>query len=322
MNDEVGAASGGTSIGGTSPGGAGRLLTLLAGLAWIALLAASVLPALPGYVAGPLFVLLALAALHGPGLLRPAERGSPDPGHRLAALSRDAWASGLLGGYLFVVAPLGAADAGIEAIGRRMALGLLPVLAGAALASFAAIRAAAARRAGDVPDAGAAPPSPARWLGPSLLALLVAVTLWSSSRLAGEAQLSTVSLLLHPPALLVVAGGSLLLIRAAGKGTAARLLAPALALAGTFAAAAGLVQALLGFAARDLARVTAGIAFLLSSGFSALLAMLLLARPAPAAGRPAGGPAVLLAWTLFPLVALLFLVLALVLAMTPMTRTA
>lgn len=299
-----------------------RPVAVVTGLVWLALVLAVALLPLPVFVAGPLFVVLALGALHGPGVLRPAGDGGPGPASVLAAFSRDAWACGVLGGYLFVIAALGSADAGVEAAGRRMALGLLTVVAGLALASVAAIRAAAARPADEAPEAGSAPVTPAARLGPALLAVLVAAILWSTTRGAGEPGLSTLSLLLHPPALLVVGGASVLLLRAAGKGAAARLAAPAVALAGTFAAAAGLVQALLGFAARDLSRVTAGLAFLLTSGFSALLGMLLFARPAPAGGRPSGGPAVLLAWTLFPLAALLFLVLALVLVLTPITRPA
>lgn len=314
MNDEVGSRKG-------HSGGA-RPVAAVAGLLWLALVLASILLPVPNFVGGPLFVVLALGALHGPGHLRPAGNGAPRTARDLAAFSRDAWACGVLGGYLFVIGALGGADAGVQAAGRRMALGLLTVLAGLALASVAAVRAAAAGPAGDVPETGPAPVTPAARLGPALLAVLVAAILWSTTRGAGEPGLSTLSLLLHPPALLVVGGASVLLLRAAGKGAAARLAAPAVALAGTLAAAAGLVQALLGFAARDISRVTAGIAFLLTSGFSALLAMLLVARPPAGSGRVPAGPAVLLSWTLFPLAALLFLVLALVLALTPMTRPA
>ena len=124
-----------------------------------------------------------------------------------------------------------------------------------------------------------------------------------------------------PPAasLVAVGGAALLLLRVARRAAARDALAPALALSGLLAGLAGLVLSLAGYAARDLGRVTAGLSFLLSSGFAALLGLLLVARAVggPREGRSAVAGTV--AWALLPLAALLFLVCAVAAALTPMT---
>lgn len=289
----------------------GRPLAVLAAAAWLGLLVVSTVASLPVVVTGPLFVLLALAALLG-----------PEGAWSLGAVARDAWACGVLGGCLFVFQALARSDAGVEAIGRQMVLGFLPVLVGLVISAVAGIRALAREARIESPGAAAGALSPRSLAAPALLLLLVTATLWSPSRGPVVSGPSTVSLLLHPPALLVVAGAALILLRVAGRGAAgARVSAPAIALAGTVSATAGLVQALLGFAARDISRVTAGISFLLTSVFAALVAMLVLAHPAASRDIAPGDVPLgsVLAWALFPLAGLLFLVLALVLAMTPMT---
>ena len=111
----------------------------------------------------------------------------------------------------------------------------------------------------------------------------------------------------------------MLLLRLAGRGAARSALAPAVALAGLLAGLGGLVQALSGFAARDLGRVTAGLAFLLTGGFAGLLGLLVAARATGDGRERKGAVAGAIAWALLPLAALLFLAFAFAAVLTPMT---
>jgi hypothetical protein len=242
-------------------------------------------------------------------------------GPLLASLAARSWAFGVLASYVFVVYAFCRTDRAVEAVGRGMVLGLFPALLGFGLASLAAMRALGRPDDPEQPEAGSASGRRARLRGALAVALLAVSTLVASWPLEKAAGPSPRSILLHPPALLVLAGATLLLARIAGRGDIWSHLAPALGLAGTFGCVAGLVQALLGFLGRDISRVTAGVSFLLTSGFVSLLAMLLLARAAPRdqGGAPRARTAHWLAWALLPLVALLHLVIAIVLVMTPMT---
>lgn len=269
-------------------------------------------------VAACAFLLLALLALDGPEWLR---RGATSPGARLRRLAFDAWAAGVLASHLFLVGALGRPDRGLEATGREMALAFLPALLGLAIAAAAGMR-SLALAGGDAALGAREEPVPAvaPFARAAALAVVVVAGFFAATHSGGEARLAPVALLLHPPALLAFAGAALLLLRLAGRGAERSALAPAIALAAFLAGLAGLLQALSGFAARDLARVTSGLAFLLTGWFAGLLGLLLAARRADGGG-PRGGGAVAdgVARALLPLAALLFLVFSFLAALTPMT---
>lgn len=271
-------------------------------------------------IAGSVFLVLALVVLDGPERLRVRRGTATDAAGRLRRLALDAWAAGVLAAYLFLVGALSRPNQGLEAIAREMVLAFLPSLLGLAIASIAAMRAIGegSRAAAPDADAGPAPEAP-RIARAAAFAVLVAAGFVATTPAGGEARLAPAALLLHPPALLAVGGAALLLLRVARRAAARDALAPALALSGLLAGLAGLVLSLAGYAARDLGRVTAGLSFLLSSGFAALLGLLLVARAVggPREGRSAVAGTV--AWALLPLAALLFLVCAVAAALTPMT---
>lgn len=271
----------------------------------------------PAPVAGSVFLLLALLVLDGPGWLR---GGAPGTGARLRRLAFDAWAAGVLAAHLFLVGALGRPDRGLEATAREMALAFLPALLGLAVAAAAGTRALRqeGRDTASEEGGGAGPVAPGL-ASAAAFALLVAAGFAAATHAGGETRLAPVAILLHPPALLAFAGAVILLLRLAGRGAATSALAPAIGLASLLAGLAGMLQALSGFAARDLERVTAGLAFLLTGGFAGLLGLLLAA--AASRGSARGGSAVTagVARAVLPLAALLFLALAFVIVLTPMT---
>lgn len=266
-------------------------------------------------IAGSVFLFLVLLALDGPEWFR---RDTTDAGARLRRLAFDAWAAGVLASHLFFVGALGFPDRGLAATAREMTLAFLPALLGLGVAAAAGMRAFAPSGRDAAPDAGevraAAPLASA-----AAFAVLVAAGLLAATHTGGEARLAPVAVLLHPPALLAFAGAALLLLSLAGRGATRSALEPAIALAALLAGLAGLFQALSGFAARDLGRVTSGLAFLLTSGFAGLVGLLLASR-APGAGGRRGGESVAggVARALLPLAALLFLAFAFVAVLTPM----
>jgi hypothetical protein len=272
----------------------------------------------PAPIAGSVFLLLALLVLDGPGWLR---RDGERAAARLRRLALDAWAAGVLASHLFLVGALGRPDPGLEATAREMALAFLPALLGLAVAAAAGMR-ALARTGGDAAPGrdGGEVRAVAPVGGAAAFALLVVAGFLAATNGGGEGRLAPAVILLHPPALLAFAGAALLLLRLAGRGRARNALAPAFALAGLLAGLGGLVQALAGFAAHDLGRVTAGLAFLLTSGFAALLGLLVAGRVASVDDR-AGTSAVadVLARALLPLVAIVFLAFAFVAVLTPTT---
>lgn len=267
-------------------------------------------------IAGSVFLLLALLVLDGPEWLR---RRTTDARARLLRLASDAWAAGVLAAYLFLVGALGRPDRGLEATAREMALAFVPAVVGLAIAAAAGMRALARPGPETAPGADSASLPPAsRVASAAALALVVAAGLAAATHAGGEARLAPLAVLFHPPALLAFAGATLLLLRLAGRAPARNALAPAIGLAGLLGGLAGLLQALSGFAARDLGRVTGGLAFLLTGGFAGLLGLLFSAR-AEGGGRGGAAIAGVVARVVLPLAALLFLAFAFVAVLTPMT---
>lgn len=269
---------------------------------------------------GLLFLLLALGVLEGPDLALRRKAGLNAPGRFLRRFAFESWACGVLASHLFVVRALARQDHGLEAIAREMVLALLPSLAGLAIAAFAGMRALGLADDGDLAAGAPGPGRPARWISSALLVALVGAVLAVSPARA-DPGLSPRTILLHPPALLVLTGAAVLLLRVFARRGAGVGVAPAIALATALACTAGLVQALLGFAERDLSRVTDGISFLLTGGFAGTLALVVAGRETPggSSGSLAARTAGRVAWALVPLAGLLFLALAIVLVMTPMT---
>lgn len=292
---------------------------------WLAGLAAFITGAGGEVVRGLLFVLLGVLALalagHGGGAPR-VVRCSPARFWREAA--HQAWLAGGLGGVLLFARALGTWSATIRDIVSRMALAVAPIAWGLILAMVFAVAALRApeRAAREEPGSGGA----AAWeraVGVLLLLGLVATSVGRVPWAAAAGGLDPWRLLAHWPAVLLVAGVALAASGVAGTGPDARTAMPACALAGALAGLVGLLVALTGFAQQDLARVTSGVSFMITSCSTALVGLLAAASLGGSADveRPRESASVVQsAWALFPLVAVLFLVIVFLLVVTPMTR--
>ena len=99
----------------------------------------------------------------------------------------------------------------------------------------------------------------------------------------------------------------------------------AFAIMGLIGSLMGFIQALFGFADVNIGEVGAAVTFVLSSSFAAMLGMLLVGAPledhAVRTGRMAAPSAFSrVSWYVFPMLALIFLVLMFVMVVTPITK--
>jgi hypothetical protein len=134
----------------------------------------------------------------------------------------------------------------------------------------------------------------------------------------------TLQWIVYWPSLLVVLGGTLALMLFVGGSYSGPTLSMAFAVTGLIGSLMGFIQALFGFADVNIGDIAAAVTFVLSSCFAALLGMLLVGAPledrAIRTGRTAAPSAFSrVSWYVFPMLALIFLVLMFVMVVTPMT---
>lgn len=291
---------------------------------WAIGLAAFVFLKLSAPVGGAVFVLLGVVVLSltafTPAELRSASRTSVAFWEGAA---RNAWLLGAVASLLFFARGLGDSSGGLAQVARDLALAFVPSAYGLALAGLCAVPALRLQQASaQSPRGTTAGGRVDAWLGTALFLVLVAVLMRPAS--GGTSGFTSWALLLHWPAALVVAGGTLLVVAIAGTALRGRIGVAALSLAGALGSLAGLVQVLLGFADQAFPRIVAGLSFILTACFVALVGLLVVANPIEDRRSRHGGASLLAinrtAWLLLPLVTLLFLVVVLVLVMTPVTQ--
>jgi hypothetical protein len=135
----------------------------------------------------------------------------------------------------------------------------------------------------------------------------------------------TLQWVVYWPSLLLVLGGTLALMLFVGGSYSGPTPSTAFAVAGLIGSLMGFIQALFGFAGVSIAEIAAAVTFVLTSCFAALLGMLLVGAPledrAIRAGR-ATAPSVFsrVSWYVFPMPALIFLVLMFFMVVTPVTK--
>ena len=290
------------------------------------------------YVRGSLFVVLGAFAL----LL-----AAPDAGRRRAAVlrsshfwemaARAAWTTGALGTVVFVEGVLFGPSEGLEAAARGLAQAFLPsvvgcVLACASIAVLARVSTGAGAARSAATDSPASPTGESiggsswrRWLGRTMFVVLVAWPLVESSWLAGVLRLTDLTWPLHWPAVLVLLGVTAALRLLGGAAVWDRAASVALVGAGTVTALVGLLQALLGVAAANLAAVSSGMSFLATTCLTTLIGSALVAFPLDDRhGQRHASDGVTLAtriaWVLFPLIAIGATAIIVILTLTPMQR--
>jgi len=333
-----------------------RLYLILARILVVAALGAAVVLSgkFSGFmnVRGLLFVLLgsvtlALASFSIPEIGAAFRHAASVPGEPAAvrksmafweAAARNAWMTGVLGTILNFIVALCTMSGGIADVASRMATSFLATVYGMVLAVICAVP---AWKLGDIMrfqttrniSQTALNPEPAaaksmrfeNVLG--YLLFLVAVAWTAFKPMLGMAYLkfSPFDWIIHWPSLLVVLGGTIALILFVGSAGAGRILTPAFAITGLIGSLMGFIQVLLGFASRKIYLVSAGITFVIASCFMAMLGMMLVGAPLEdrlvKTGRMDKPSALSRAAVyVFPLLALIFLVVALVLVITPMKK--
>jgi len=251
--------------------------------------------------------------------------------------ARAAWATGVLGTVVFFVSVLSGPSEGLEVAATNLALSFVPSVYGFALAAgFLARAFRMATADGSTPQVvaidGASPGREARmdsaldrWLGRVLFAVLVAWPLVQARLAATDPRLAASIWMFYWPAVLVLLGTVLAIRLIGGAKLRERAASVAWVGAGVLCALAGLARALLGMAAQDIAGVSSGISFLVTTCFTTLvgLALVTFSMDDRSRLRHEMNGAVLaarIAWVVFPLVTVGLMVIVFIMILTPMTR--
>ena len=247
------------------------------------------------------------------------------------ALGRNFWVVGVLGAVASFVLTLARTSEGIQQIAFLLTASFRPALYGMLLAVVCAVPALkssenlAERREPSGPSDSLGGNRPWTFENFSGAVLLIAILVWTIVLPASRGFLQEQRLLgffFDPSALLVVAGGTVIMMVFLGKGSLGAALTTALAATGLLGSLMGLMQALFAFTQKSIQEVASALAFVVSSCFLALVGLILVAFPladheTSSAGRPWRPGLKRLAWYFFPLLALLFLVLTFIAVVTP-----
>ena len=127
------------------------------------------------------------------------------------------------------------------------------------------------------------------------------------------------------PSLLVVLGGTTALVLFLGNSAAGRAFTSGFAVTGLIGSLMGFIQVMLSFVQRSIQEVAASLTFIISSCFIAMLGMMLVGGPLEdrmVKARKTEKHSTLsrVAWYVFPLFTLIFLVIALLLVITPVVK--
>jgi len=258
------------------------------------------------------------------------------------AAARNAWILGALGSALNFTIALGTPSEGIGETSSRMIQSFIVTLYGLVLAVVCLVP--AMRLAGKAEKArlkGVARPAtedtrpspvtgrtltPDRIIGYVLFAAVLVLTIFFL--VGGQPQggpLPIGKVLLHGPAILIVLGGSIALALFMGAGAGARAWTLGFAMTGFIGLLMGLIQALFGFAHRNIAEIAAACAFIISASSLSLLGLVAVAAPLEDREVMDGrrdGPGALsrLFWIVFPLLTFIFLILTFIMVVTPMVK--
>lgn len=251
---------------------------------------------------------------------------------------RNGWMLGVAGSVIYFVLALSSSQAGIAGTASQLATSFVPAIYGMILAVICLVPAwkltielkdKQREETKDIHSTQADDlPSPFCFEHLIGYILFIAVVAWAIIK----PSLSNTYPLFKPwewitnwPALLVVLGGTLIIVLFVNHSSSGRTWTLSFALTGLIGSFMGFIQVMLGFAGRSIGDIANAVAFVLSSCFVSLLGMLLVGIPLEdrrtkisRAAKPS--PLSRVAWYVFPLVTLIFLALAFVLVITPMEQ--
>mgnify|MGYP001581083194 CR=1 FL=1 len=258
------------------------------------------------------------------------------------AAARNAWILGALGSALNFIITLSRVSGGIADISNRMIQSFIVILYGLVLAVVCLVpamklsgRIEGARLLGGTrpaPEARRGSPAAVRAMTPDRIigyvlfaAVLVLTVIFIIKGQPQAGPLPIGKLLLHWPAYLVVFGGAIALSLFMGAGAGAQAWTLGFAMTGLIGLLMGLIQALFGFAHRDLAGISSAVAFIISASVLTLLGFVAVAAPLEDRevmdGRREGPrPLSRFFWVLLPLLTFIFLILTFIMVVTPMTK--
>ncbi len=162
-------------------------------------------------------------------------------------------------------------------------------------------------------------------------ALFIAVVGWtiisSISSMEYDSPLNPTEVFIHWPSILVVLGGTMALVMFIGDAAAGRSFTLSFALTGLIGSLMAFVQTLISFSSRGVRDVASAMTFIISSCFIALLGMMLIGIPLEDRTIKTGKNKKQLtlsriAWYVFPVVALILLIFAFVMVLTPIKKVA
>lgn len=249
------------------------------------------------------------------------------------AAARNAWILGVLGSALNFTIALSTESGGLTEISGRMIQSFIVILYGLVLAVICLVPAmklaGRAEKSQDTGIMGAGRIQPLvfeRVTGGVLFAAVLGLAI--AFLVKGYPQngpLPIAKVMLHGPAILVVFGGAIALALFTGVGAGARALTLGFGMTGLIGLLTGLIQALFGFVHTSINEIAAAVAFIISTSLFALLGLAVIAAPLEdrevMEGRREGpGPYSRLLWTVFPLLAFIFLLLTFVMVITPMKK--
>jgi len=255
--------------------------------------------------------------------------------HFWEAAGRSAWMLGALRSILNLVIAMADQVGGLRSVTNAMASSLLATFYGLLLAVICfvpfwkLIRKLPSRPPETAAERCEVPPSGGLsvWRSGTVIGYVLFLSVLASIvfTLSLPAVRNALQWIVYWPSLLVILGGTLALWLFVGDSDSGPTVSVAFAVMGLIGSLMGFIQALFGFADVNIGDIAAAVTFVLSSCFAALLGMLLVGAPlddyAVRTGRTAA-PSVFsrVSWYVFPMLALIFLILMFVMVVTPITK--
>ncbi len=278
-----------------------------------------------------------MAALKGAGGARQSTEENRSSLFLWKSFSRNFWMMGVLATLIAFAVALTSTEGEIAVIAEAMAgslvsavYGLIFCVMGFVVAMKLSDRSSdTSQEARKEPDGGFRSLGLTNAVGYLLFFALIAGTL-IRSMMTGNPEANVAGQhawewLIYWPSLLVVVGGTTALVLYIGNGAKGQAFTFGFAVTGFIGSLMGFIQVLLGMAGRSIQEVSTGLTLMLSSCFFALLGMMAVGAPledftvrdSRVTPRSTMSRA---AWYVFPLVALIFVVIALVIVITPMKQ--
>ncbi len=255
------------------------------------------------------------------------------------AAARNFLMLGVLGAFISFVTALGRSRGGIANIALQMSESFLPAVYGMILGVICFVP--VLKLTGELSKYPLQAPSEApekpgekafktlrleNFIGYALFIAVVGWTIVSSISLyESGGPLNPLEVFIYWPSILVVLGGTIVLVMFIGDAAAGRSFTLSFALTGLIGSLMAFVQTLISFSSRGIKDVASAMTFIISSCFIALLGIMLIGIPLEDRAIKTGKNKKQLtlsriAWYVFPLVALILLLFAFVTVLIPIKR--